>query len=158
MRHPTSHRVFPDVLRLWQPAPQQGWVRDPGWAPLSNWRSQASWAFFCLPSWSHSCELKHNLFSVLVILYVCGFSNFYNYFWAVSISGRTVYVDFYDFFFLMKFAHPLVVLSICINIISQFRPSQSGLESANSLLYRDLRCHWLQTFWYMRQDSATRAK
>ena len=93
MRHLTSHET-PRLPRCSQvvagqclSSPQQGWLEDPGWAPLSRRRSLAPWTFLCLPIWSLSCELQHFLIAYLWYYTCLGFCNFYDFFWANRLCG-----------------------------------------------------------------------
>ena len=79
-------------------SPQQGWLEDPGWAPLSRRRSLAPWTFLWLPTWSLSCELQHFLIAFLWYYTFLGFCNFYDFFWPVTISAKPFMRTFMIFF------------------------------------------------------------
>ena len=90
-------------------SPQQGWVGDPGWAPMSRRRSLAPRTFLCLPTWSLSSGLQHYLIPFLWYCTFLRFYRFYNFFWAVVVSTKLCMqiADFYNFFQMLAAHFPL---------------------------------------------------
>ena len=117
-------------------SPQQGWVGDLGWAPVSMrgcpcGGPQRQERFFFFRTWALSCELQHYLVHFFVSCTFLLFYRFYEFFWAVVILTKLSMWTFI-FFFQMLVAHfpscdyPFFVISY-----PWFRPSLFGLGSAN---------------------------
>merc|ERR1711952_162861 len=73
------------VTGLCHSSPQQSWVGDPGWAPLSRRRSQAPRLFLRLPICTISCGHVALFCSILCHIFIFRFSFIiYTLFWGLG--------------------------------------------------------------------------
>ena len=119
-------------------SPQQGWVGDPGWAPMSRRRSLAPRTFLCLPTWSLSSGLQHYLIPFLWYCTFLRFYRFYNFFWAVVVSTKLCMeiADFYNFFQMLAAHFPLCDYPFVLISIHGFALPCLDLEVLTYAMYR----------------------
>ena len=139
MRHLTRHCIFPDIHRLWQIIASvalnravweiQGGLCCPDGGP---WRQGR---FFVFRPDLSPVSSKHYLMAFLCYYTFLGFYNFYEFFWAVTVSAKPFMWTFMIFFDVCS-SPPLPNYPSMLNSFHGFALPCLDLEVPTCSMYR----------------------
>ena len=117
-------------------SPQQGWVGDPGWAPMSMRRSLAPRMFLFLPNLDSLLRAPTLFSSVFVYCTFLKFYRFYEFFWAVVILTKLSMWTFIFFFRCWLLTSLRVIIHFLLFHIHGFALPCLDLEVPTYAMYR----------------------